>query len=268
MAKYNTYSSEIKQKTWIYRMKSKFIIDYWPEVANRSNKCKPKQGRAGNSSPIDFQFFIFIPILQKISVIPSLKTGITLFIITWTRIQTIRSDYPNSQPIYLHTRNKRARLKKIEKQQYERVLPIPIKSNIKKAMKTKRAFTLIDKQRKHRPFKSLNTKERKYERLLTLVWRWRGLEVEWVTAWAAISPNPHIKPELITWVLTGCVAKQFWYHFHSLNMLLSWDLLLQNAVIFYFSETIVVYYRYCSSNFQRENGGVGPQGFLFVLVGL
>lgn len=106
MAKYNTYSSEIKQKTWIYRMKSKFIIDYWPEVANRSNKCKPKQGRAGNSSPIDFQFFIFIPILQKISVIPSLKTGITLFIITWTRIQTIRSDYPNSQPIYLHTRTR------------------------------------------------------------------------------------------------------------------------------------------------------------------
>lgn len=40
-----------------------------------------------------------------------------------------------------------------------------------------------------------------------------------VMDWADISPKPQIKPELITCVLTGCTAKQFWYHFHSFNIL-------------------------------------------------
>lgn len=47
---------------------------------------------------------------------------------------------------------------------------------------------------------------------------WCLWAVEWVMDWAAISPNPQIKPELMTWVLTGCIAKQFWYHFHSFNI--------------------------------------------------
>lgn len=37
-------------------------------------------------------------------------------------------------------------------------------------------------------------------------------------AWAAKSPNPQIKPELITCVFTGWTAKHFWYHFHNLNI--------------------------------------------------
>lgn len=36
--------------------------------------------------------------------------------------------------------------------------------------------------------------------------------------WAAMSPVPHRKPELMTWVLTGWKVRQFWYHFQSLNM--------------------------------------------------
>jgi hypothetical protein len=36
--------------------------------------------------------------------------------------------------------------------------------------------------------------------------------------WAAISPKPHIRPELMTCVLTGWTAKQFWYHFHNFNI--------------------------------------------------
>ena len=36
--------------------------------------------------------------------------------------------------------------------------------------------------------------------------------------WAAISPTPHMIAELMTWVLTGWIAKQFWYHFHNFNI--------------------------------------------------
>lgn len=36
--------------------------------------------------------------------------------------------------------------------------------------------------------------------------------------WAAISPTPHMIAELMTWVLTGWTAKQFWYHFHNFNI--------------------------------------------------
>jgi hypothetical protein len=39
-----------------------------------------------------------------------------------------------------------------------------------------------------------------------------------VTVWAAISPTPHIRLELMTCVLTGWIAKQFWYHFHNFNI--------------------------------------------------
>jgi len=35
---------------------------------------------------------------------------------------------------------------------------------------------------------------------------------------AVISPNPQINPERITCFLTGCTAKQFWYHFHNYNI--------------------------------------------------
>lgn len=36
--------------------------------------------------------------------------------------------------------------------------------------------------------------------------------------WAAMSPTPHRNPELITWVFTGWIAKQFWYHFQTLSI--------------------------------------------------
>lgn len=42
--------------------------------------------------------------------------------------------------------------------------------------------------------------------------------MEKVIVWAAISPTPQSTPELIIWVFTGWIAKQFWYHLHNLNI--------------------------------------------------
>ena len=61
-------------------------------------------------------------------------------------------------------------------------------------------------------------KERKRV-VLTDSWR-RFLAAEWVMYWAATSPTPQRTPELMTWVFTGWTERQFWYQFHSFNIIL------------------------------------------------